>query len=84
VVFVGQDENADTLHPMELLNHSESADDQNCVGNFKARMRQKARYVDDEEWTGCGLLPGGPPDQRHPPVEADREGGMGIAERRPG
>jgi heterodisulfide reductase subunit A len=42
-------------HPkIELLTHSELEDITGYVGNFKARIRKKARYVDAEACVSCG------------------------------
>ena len=42
-------------HPqIELLTYSEVEDVAGYVGNFKARIRKKARYVDETECTACG------------------------------
>jgi heterodisulfide reductase subunit A len=42
-------------HPqIELLTYSEVEDVAGYVGNFKARIRKKARYVDATECTACG------------------------------
>lgn len=42
-------------HPnIELLTYSEIEDIQGYVGNFTARVRKKARYVDEDECTTCG------------------------------
>jgi len=42
-------------HPrIELLAYSEIEDISGYVGNFKARVRKKARYVDEKECTACG------------------------------
>jgi heterodisulfide reductase subunit A len=42
-------------HPnIELLAYSEIEDVSGYVGNFKARIRRKARYVDENECTSCG------------------------------
>ena len=42
-------------HPnIELLAYSEVEDVSGYVGNFKARIRKKARYVDENECTSCG------------------------------
>ena len=41
-------------HPnIELLAYSEVEDISGYVGNFKARIRRKARYVDENECTAC-------------------------------
>jgi heterodisulfide reductase subunit A len=42
-------------HPkIELLSYSEVEDISGYVGNFRARVRRKARYVDENECTSCG------------------------------
>jgi heterodisulfide reductase subunit A len=42
-------------HPkIELLTNAELEDVSGYVGNFKARIRKKARYVDEEACTTCG------------------------------
>jgi len=42
-------------HPrIKLLAYSEVEDVSGYVGNFKARIRKKARYVDESECTACG------------------------------
>ena len=42
-------------HPnIELLAYSEVEDVTGYVGNFKIRIRKKARYVDENECTSCG------------------------------
>jgi len=42
-------------HPkIELLTYSEIEDVSGYVGNFKVRIRKKARYVDEDECTACG------------------------------
>ncbi|MGQ9678875.1 MAG: 4Fe-4S binding protein [bacterium] len=43
-------------HPkIKLLTYSEVEDVSGFVGNFRVRIRQKARYVDIEKCTGCGI-----------------------------
>jgi heterodisulfide reductase subunit A2 len=42
-------------HPkIELLTYAEVEDVSGYVGNFRARVRKKARYVDENECTACG------------------------------
>jgi heterodisulfide reductase subunit A len=42
-------------HPkVELLTYSEVEDVSGYVGNFKARIRKKTRYVDEDQCTACG------------------------------
>lgn len=38
-----------------LLTYSELEDVSGCVGNFKVKIRKKARYVDEAKCTGCGI-----------------------------
>ncbi len=48
MVTVGQ-------HPnIELLSYSEVEDVSGYVGNFKVKVRRKARYIDEAKCTGCG------------------------------
>ncbi|MCL4535167.1 MAG: CoB--CoM heterodisulfide reductase iron-sulfur subunit A family protein [Bacteroidetes bacterium] len=43
-------------HPnIELLAYSEVVDVQGYVGNFKVKVKKKARYVDEEKCRGCGI-----------------------------
>ena len=42
-------------HPkIQLLTYSEVEDVSGYVGNFRARVRKRARYVDENECTACG------------------------------
>ncbi|MFQ6131943.1 MAG: FAD-dependent oxidoreductase [Armatimonadota bacterium] len=42
-------------HPnIELLTYSEVEEVSGYVGNFKLKVRRKARYVDEDKCTGCG------------------------------
>jgi heterodisulfide reductase subunit A len=42
-------------HPkIELLSYAEIEDISGYVGNFRARVRKRARYVDEDECTACG------------------------------
>jgi heterodisulfide reductase subunit A len=49
MVSVGQHEN------IEILSHSEVEDVGGYVGNFTVKVRKRARYVNEELCTGCGL-----------------------------
>jgi heterodisulfide reductase subunit A len=43
-------------HPkIKLMSYSEVENVEGFIGNFKVRIRKKARYVKDELCTGCGL-----------------------------
>jgi heterodisulfide reductase subunit A len=48
MVSVGQHEY------VNLMTYSEVVDVSGYVGNFKVRIRKKARYVDPDRCTGCG------------------------------
>jgi NADH:ubiquinone oxidoreductase subunit E/NAD-dependent dihydropyrimidine dehydrogenase PreA subunit len=49
MVSVGQ-------HPnIKLMSYSEVEEVSGYVGNFKVKVRRKARHVDEEKCTGCGL-----------------------------
>lgn len=48
MVSVGQHEN------IELMTYSELAGVEGFVGNYKAKVRRKAAYVDHDKCTGCG------------------------------
>ena len=42
-------------HPyIELLTYSEVEEVSGYIGNFKVKIRKKARYVDEDKCTGCG------------------------------
>ncbi|MDP6635081.1 MAG: NAD(P)H-dependent oxidoreductase subunit E [Phycisphaerae bacterium] len=42
-------------HPnIELMTYSEVEEVSGYVGNFKAKIRRRARFVDEEKCTGCG------------------------------
>ena len=43
-------------HPnIELLNYSEVEDVSGYIGNFKVKIKKKAKYVDESKCNGCGL-----------------------------
>jgi heterodisulfide reductase subunit A len=60
MVSVGQHEN------IELLSYSEVEEVSGYVGNFQVRVRKKARYVDEDLCTGCGLCEEKCPARRIP------------------
>jgi heterodisulfide reductase subunit A len=58
-------------HPnVRLLTYSEVTDVSGSAGNFKVRIRRKARYVDEDKCTGCDECTKGCPVQV--PAEFDR------------
>ncbi len=78
MVSVGQHEN------IELLSYSEVVDVQGYVGNFKVKVRKKARYVDGEKCTGCGLCWEDCLTRRIPRLKLIKKGEMSVGERRSG
>ena len=72
-------------HPnIELLTWSEVEDVSGYVGNFAVRVRKKARYVDADNCTGCGVCWTECLTRRIPSLKLIRKGEMSIGERRPG
>ena len=69
MVSVGQHEN------IEILSYSEVEEVSGFVGNFKARVRKKARYVNSDLCTGCGLCMEKCPTKKIP---SEFEAGMGV------
>jgi heterodisulfide reductase subunit A len=63
-------------HPnIKLLAYSELEDVQGSVGNFKVKIRKKARYVNDTACTGCGICTEKCPRKV---LDLDFEAGMGY------
>jgi len=72
-------------HPnIELLTCSEVEEVSGYVGNFTVRVRKKARYVDVETCTGCGLCWSECLTRRIPRLKLIKMGSMSLGERRPG
>ncbi len=64
-------------HPdIELLSYSEVKGVSGYIGNFKVKIRKKARYVDEDKCTGCGLC------QTKCPWKVDSEFDAGIGKRK--
>ncbi len=64
-------------HPhIELLTYSEVTEVSGYIGNFKVKIRKKARYVDKDKCTGCGLC------QEKCPWKAPNEFDLGLGERK--
>jgi heterodisulfide reductase subunit A len=64
-------------HPnIELLTYSEVEEISGYVGNFKVKIRKKAKYVDEEKCTGCGIC------QTKCPVKVDSEFDAGVGKRK--
>jgi heterodisulfide reductase subunit A len=64
-------------HPyIELLTYSEVEEVSGYIGNFKVKIRKKARYVDEAKCTGCGLC------QTKCPWKVDSEFEAGVGKRK--
>jgi heterodisulfide reductase subunit A len=64
-------------HPyIELMTYSEVEDVSGYIGNFKVKVRKKARYVDEEKCTGCGVC------QEKCPWKVDSEFEVGMGQRK--
>jgi len=72
MVSVGQHDN------IELLTCSEVTDVSGYIGNFKVKILQKARYVDIEKCTGCGVCWENCPAVRVPSKRIIRKGKLLI------
>jgi heterodisulfide reductase subunit A len=72
-------------HPnITLLSYSEVEEVSGYVGNFKVKVRKKARYVDEAKCTGCGLCWNECLTRRVPRLKLIKMGEMSVGERRPG
>jgi len=69
MVSVGQHEN------IEILSYSEVEEVAGYVGNFNVKVRKKARYVDEDVCTGCGLCQEKCPAKKIP---SEFDGGLGM------
>ena len=64
-------------HPyIELMTYSEVEEVSGYVGNFKVKIRKKARYVDEDKCTGCGLC------QKKCPWKVPSEFDVGLGKRK--
>jgi len=64
-------------HPhIELMTYSEVVEISGYIGNFKVKIRKKARYVDKDKCTGCGLC------QEKCPWKAPSEFDLGLGTRK--
>ena len=64
-------------HPcIELITYSEVEEVSGYIGNFKVKIRKKARYVDEALCNGCGLC------QIKCPWRADSEFDVGLGKRK--
>ncbi len=64
-------------HPnIELMTYSEVSEVSGYIGNFNVKIRKKARYVDKDKCTGCGLC------QEKCPWKVPSEFDLGLGERK--
>jgi len=64
-------------HPyIQLMTYSEVVDVSGYVGNFKVKIRKKARYVDEDKCTGCGQC------QELCPISVPSEFDCGLGKRK--
>jgi len=61
---------------IELMSYSEVAEVVGYIGNFKVKIRNKARYVDADKCNACGLC------QEKCPIKADSEFDVGMGKRK--
>jgi heterodisulfide reductase subunit A len=71
MVSVGQHEN------IELLSYSEVEQVSGYVGNFQVQVRRKARYVNEDLCTGCGLC-----EEKCPARKIPSEFNLGLGTRK--
>jgi heterodisulfide reductase subunit A len=71
MVSVGQHKN------IELLSYSEVEGVSGYVGNFEVTVRKKARYVDEDACTGCGLC-----EEKCPAKRIPSEFNLGLSNRK--
>jgi heterodisulfide reductase subunit A len=72
-------------HPnIELLTCSVVEEVSGYVGSFTVKVRKKARYVDVDKCTGCGLCWSECLTRRIPRLKLIKMGEMSLGERRPG
>ncbi len=65
------------MHPyIDLMTYSEVEEISGFVGNFKAKIRKKARYVDEDKCNGCGVC------IEKCPWKADSEFDLGLGQRK--
>jgi heterodisulfide reductase subunit A len=72
-------------HPnITLLSYSEVENVSGYVGSFQVQVRKKARYVNADKCTGCGVCWNECITRRIPQLKLIKKGEMSLGERRPG
>jgi heterodisulfide reductase subunit A len=72
-------------HPnITLLSYSEVEQVSGYVGNFDVTVRKKARYVDEDKCTGCGICWTECMTRRIPHGKTIKMGDLTVGERRSG
>jgi heterodisulfide reductase subunit A len=72
-------------HPnIELLTYSEVEEVSGYIGNFTVKVKRKARFVDEDACTGCGICWSECLTKRIPRLKLIKMGEMSLGERRPG
>ena len=61
---------------IELLTNSEVVEVSGYIGNFRVKIKRKARYVDETKCDGCGIC------WEKCPVQADSEFDLGLSKRK--
>jgi len=64
-------------HPnIKLMTYSEVEEVSGYIGNFKIKVRKKARYIDEDKCTGCGVC------QELCPTKVSNEFDVGLSQRK--
>jgi heterodisulfide reductase subunit A len=72
-------------HPnITLLSYSEVEEVSGYLGNFEVTIRKKARYVDEDKCTGCGVCWAECMTRRIPDGKTIKLGELTVGERRSG
>ena len=72
-------------HPnITLLSYSEVEEVSGYVGNFSIKVRKKARYVNEDKCTGCGLCWTECMTRRVPQYKTIKMGDLVVGRRRSG
>jgi heterodisulfide reductase subunit A len=67
---------AESSEPIELMPYTEVEEISGYIGNFKAKIKKKARYIDETKCNGCGIC------WKKCPVDVDNEFDLGLSKRK--